>query len=146
MAWPPVAADLYAYAAPESYFAGVAGAAITAALGAAFGELSTSLSSRVGGDPASWTWEHASGQAQATRDVCIVAGSSLAMATGIVLPGEGSDPHWVAWAKSTRALWRDMGAFSAPLYAGLVDATTGTLEGRARGWSTPLPYAEEAEA
>lgn len=147
MAWPPVAADLYAHGAPESYFSGVAAGDITAAIGAAYGELATELAPRCGGDPASWTWAHAAGKETATRDVCRVAASDLAVTHGLVLPGEGADPHWIKRAETIRTRWVAMGSNKAPLYAGLEDATPDTLEGKTYGWATAAPYGpEEAEA
>lgn len=147
MAWPPVAADLYVHGAPESYFTGVPAGTITAAGEAAYGELATELAPRCGGDPASWTWAHTAGQAHATRDVCMIWGHALAVSNGLVLPGEGADPHWVKRAEAIRARWVAMGSNKAPLYAGLVDATPDTLEGKTYGWATAAPYGpEEAEA
>ena len=149
MAWPPVAADLYAHGAPSSYFSttpAISSDTISAAIRAAYGELATSLSPRCGGDPASWTWTHTAGQEQATRDVCLVAAADLAESQGLVLPGEGADPSWIKKAEAVRAKWSRMGTpgtrDAAPLYAGLVDATPDTTEGAPRGWSVALPYAD----
>ncbi len=144
MTWPPVAADMYTHAAPSGYFTGVSGGDITKALLAAYGELATALGPRCGGDPASWTWEHAAGKETATRDVCRVAAADLTETHGLSLPsiGEGGDVTWVRRAASIREMWTRMGTVgkrpAAPLYAGLVDATPDTTEGAARGWYTPF--------
>ena len=149
MAWPPVAADLYAHGAPASYFTttpAISGDTISAAIRAAYGELATALSPRCGGDPALWTWTHTAGQEAATRDVALVAAADLAESQGLVLPGEGSDPSWIKKAQAVREKWARMGTPgtrpAAPLYSGLVDATSGVTEGAPRGWSSALPYAE----
>lgn len=151
MAWPPVAANMYTHGAPSSYFTGVSGGDITAAIQAAYGELATALGPRCGGDPASWTWTHTAGQETVTRDVCRVAAADLAETHGLVLPGEGADPTWAKRATAIRELWARMGTVgvrpAAPLYAGLVDATPNTTEGEARGWVTLYADANvEAEA
>lgn len=150
MSWPPVAANLYTHGAPTSYFVGVSGGDVTAAIQAAYGELATLLAPRCGGDPASWTWTHTAGQETATRDVCRVAAADLAMTHGLVLPGEGADPQWAARAQALRDLWSRMGSPgmrpAQPLYAGLVDATPLVTEGAPRGWSVDPPYEEGAEA
>lgn len=143
MSWPPVAADLYIHGAPESYFTGVAAGTITAALLAALGECGTALAPRAGGPPEDWTWTSASGQEEATRDVCIVAAAALSYTQGLVLPVQQTvdgDRTYNDRASEVRAKWARMGTSgvrpAAPLYAGLVDATASTTEGAARGWYT----------
>jgi hypothetical protein len=147
MSWPPVAADLYAHGPPASFWTGVPGGSISAALSRAVGKLSRKVGPRAGGPASEWTWTDAAGQEDATGDVCTVAASYLALQFGLILPGEGTDPAWLTKAAEIEKLWSRMGtpggrdnASSEPLYAGLADATPDTTEGAARGWSTASPY------
>lgn len=149
MAWPPVAADLYVHGAPESYFTttpAISADTISAAIQRALGKLSRLVGPRAGGPAASWTWTDSAGQEDATGDVVTVAAAALALAHGLVLPGEGADPQWAKKAEAIEALWSRMGTPGVrpaePLYSGLTDATPSTTEGAPRGWSVALLYAE----
>jgi hypothetical protein len=139
--WPPVAADLYIHGAPESYFAGVSGGTITAAILGAMGQLSRKVQGRAGGPASSWTWTDPTGQEEATRDVCVVAAAALSFTQGLVLPVQQTvdgDRTFNDRARAVEAMWSDMGASKAPLYSGLVDTTVDVIEGKSRGWYTPL--------
>lgn len=141
MSWPPVAADLYIHGAPESYFAGVAGGTITAAILGAVGQLSRKVQARAGGPASSWTWTDSAGQEEATRDVCVVAAAALSFSQGLVLPVQQTvdgDRTFNDRARAVEKLWTDMGTSKAPLYSGLTDATADVIEGQSRGWYTPL--------
>src|SRR4051812_10682085 len=124
MAFSVLAADLYAHGAPESYFSGVPGASITAALAKALGTCSRKLAPRVGGPAASWTFTDATGREDCAGDVCVVAASALALVHGLTLPGEGADPQYVKRAEAVESLWSRMGtpgekdsSKAEPLYA-----------------------------
>lgn len=149
MSFEVTSADLYAHAAPESYFSGIDAGDISKALAKALGTCSRKLAPRVGGPAASWSFTDDAGREDAAGDVAIVAAAALALAYGLTLPGEGADPQYAARAKDVVELWSRMGtpgttdpSKAEPLYAGLVDATPEVSEGSPRGWSLDAPMGD----
>jgi hypothetical protein len=136
----------------QSYFSGVPGASITAALAKALGTCSRKLAPRVGGPASSWTFTDPAGREDCAGDCAIVAAAALALAHGLTLPGEGADPQYAKRAEAVEALWSRMGtpgggdpSKAEPLYSGLVDATPDVVEGAARGWSTDAGFDPSGE-